>query len=364
MAELAEPAPASNESLVSRLCATHLQPRPEIARLIERAREDLDAPTAQTWALGLLEVLSANPEDELALEALLVLGLAHPDVHQRHRIGMPQEGRRLAVLLERSGDAVRAEHLLDLLIEQNRGDAALQADLAALVRRSGSLGRKVERHLRAAEEAVQQGNRAEAVRWLREVLALDPRRRDVARMIRDLRFEESQVREGWVRRSRLALIACAAVAVLAVVVGRERQISEELGALPEARPGDLLSTQERLAALQEVFDANVAWVTMWSAGQERAALKAEAERLAAAEADARAKLADARARARILADAEFAQARLSADRLEFDEAREHFEKALRLAPQGWESRGQVEREVALLQQWKRDGTTVSKEGVR
>jgi len=172
------------------------------------------------------------------------------------------------------------------------------------------------------------------------------------------------VREGWVRRSRTALIACAAVAVLALVVGRERQISGELADLPEARPGDLLSTQERLAGLQEVFDANFAWVTMWSAGQERASLKAEIERLAAAEADARAKLADARARARILADAELAQARLSADRLEFAEAQEHFVKALRLAPQGWEARGQVEREVALIEQWKRDGTTVSKEGVR
>lgn len=364
MAELAQPAQESNESLVSRLCATHLQPRPEIARLIERAREDLDADTAQTWALGVLEVLSANSEDALALEALLVLGLAHPQVHQRHRIGMPQEGRRLAILLERSGDAVRAEHLLEVLIDQNRGDTALQTELSALVRRSGTLGRKVERHLRAAEEAVQQGNRAEAVRWLREVLALDPRRRDVARMIRDLRFEETQVRAGWVQRSRVALVACLAVAVVAVLIGRERRISEEIAALPAAKPGDLLSTQERLAALQEVFDANLAWVTMWSAGQERAALKTEAERLSAAEADAKARLAEARARARILADAELAQARVAADRFEFDSAQAHFEQALRLAPQGWESRGQVEREIALLVEWKRDGKTVSKEGVR
>ena len=364
MAELAEPAPASNESLVSRLCATHLQPRPEIARLIERAREELDVDTAQAWALGLLELLSSKPEDSLALEALLVLGLAHPDVHRRHRIGMPQEGRRLAVLLERAGDAVRAEHLLEVLIEQNRSDTTLQGDLAALVRRSGTLGRKVERHLRAAEEAVAQGNRAEAVRWLREVLALEPRRRDVARMIRDLRFEETQVRVGWVRRARTALVACAVVAVLAVLIGRERQIHEELAALPPARPGDLLSTQERVAALQEVFDANLVWATMWSAGQERAALKAEAERLAAAEADARARLAEARARARILADAEHAQARVAADRLEFDAAQQHFEQALRLAPQGWESRGQVEREIALLVEWKREGKAVSKEGVR
>jgi tetratricopeptide (TPR) repeat protein len=211
---------------------------------------------------------------------------------------------------------------------------------------------------------VKQGNRAEAVRWLREVLALDPRRRDVARMIRDLRFEETQVRDGWVRRSRVALVACLAVAVVALLIGRERQISGEIASLPPARPGDLLSTQERLAALQEVFDANMVWATMWSAGRERTALKTEAERLAAAEAAAKARLAEARARARILADAELAQARVAADRFEFDSAQTHFEQALRLAPQGWEARGQVEREIALLKEWKRDEQTALKAGDR
>lgn len=336
----------------SELCGADRSPRPALKALVENAATSIDGFTAQAWCLELLPYLTANPEDALALEALLVLGLAHTEVHARHRISMPQEGRRFAILLERAGDPQRAEDMLRLLLEMFPGNETLLGELEALERRDGSMGRRVERHLRSAEEALRGGRRDEALRWLREVLALEPRRRDVARMIRDLRFEEELSRENWRRRVRLAALACVGVVALAVFLGRERAIESERAALPVAQAGDLLSTRERLAGLEHLLEGNLFWLRMGGVSRECTLLRMEVERLELREVAQAARRTEARSRAALLADAERSQAFVAADRMDFDAALAHFRGALEVAPEHWEHREATQREVTLLEEWR------------
>lgn len=345
-------ASASIARMKSELCGADRTPRPALKPLVEHAATSIDGLTAQAWCLELLPYLTANPDDALALEALLVLGLAHTAVHDRHRISMPQEGRRFAILLERAGDPQRAEDMLRLLLEMFPGNETLLGELEALERRDGSMGRRVERHLRSAEEALRGGRRDEALRWLREVLALEPRRRDVARMVRDLRFEEELSRETWRRRVRLAALACVGVVALAVFLGRERAIEAERSALPAAQPGDLLSTRERLAGLEHLLAGNVFWLGMGGVSRECTLLQLEVERLELREVAAAQRRVEARSRAALLADAERSQAFVAADRMDFDAALAHFRGALEVAPDSWEHRDSTQREVALLEEWR------------
>jgi tetratricopeptide (TPR) repeat protein len=346
------PAPATIAIMKAELCGTDQSPRPALKLLVEKAAAELEGSVAHAWCLELLPYLTANPDDALALESLLVLGLAHPDVHSRHRISMPQEGRRFAILLERAGNPQRAEDMLRLLLDMFPTSETLKSELEALERRDGSMGRRVERHLRSAEEALREGRRGEAQRWLREVLALEPRRRDVARMIRDLRFEDELAREGWKRRVRLAALACVAVVALSVALWRERSIDAEYAALPSAAADDLLATRERLAGLDVLIDGNMFWLGMWGAARERSLLRVQEERLELREVAEAQRRSETRSRAALLADAERSQAFVAADRMDFDVALARFKGALEVAPEGWEHRDSTQREVALLEQWR------------
>ena len=87
--------------------------------------------------------MRSDAEWASVLEALLVLGLAHPEVFERHRISMPQEGRRFAILLERAGNPQRAEDMLRLLLEMFPTSETLKSELEALERRdSGVFGER------------------------------------------------------------------------------------------------------------------------------------------------------------------------------------------------------------------------------
>jgi len=344
-------APTGIARMKSELAGAERTPRPALKSLVEHAASAIDEPTAQAWCLELLPYLTANPDDALALEALLVLGLAHREVHDRHRISMPQEGRRFAILLERAGDSARAEDMLRLLLEMFPGNETLQLELRALERRDGSMGRRVERHLRSAEEALRAGQRDEALSNLREVLALEPRRRDVARMVRDLRFEAQLSRERWRLRLRRAALACVGVAALAVAFERERAIEAERAALPAARADDLVSSRERLAGLELLLESNVAWLGMGAVSRERTLLALSIERLEEREIAAAQRRLELRSRAALRADAERSAAFVAADRMDFERALSHFRGALEAAPEDWEHRASTQREVALLEQW-------------
>jgi hypothetical protein len=166
-----------------------------------RVAEEVDATTAEAYCRRLLAHLADDPQGVHELTALIVLGLAHPAVLETHRIPLGQEGRRLAHLLERDEQADRAQRLLELIAARSPEDRQIDHELASMMRRTGNADRLVERYMRRAEECVAGDRTKEAISWLQEILLIDRSRRDVARMIRDLRWGDQEKRVRW--RSRL-----------------------------------------------------------------------------------------------------------------------------------------------------------------
>ena len=322
---------------------------------LERAAAEFDKRTADAFGRALLDSLTEDPGNLRQLEALIILGLAHPDVLERHRISLAVEGRRLAVLLERAEEVERARSVLELLSGHMPGERTIDYELAGILRRSGNTDELVERYLRRAERAVAEGNVSEAIPWLQEVLLLDRTRRDVARMIRDLRYQAADRQTKRRQRNRLLAVVVLISAGATAIVGREARIHREYNELPAVVEGELTTLQQRRQGLERMIGDHRLWVGLLSATAERDELTqqiAECERESArrlrtqeAEALRRRELAEV-ARNRGLRHSELG---------EFLLALTEFERARELAGEDWESRAQVEADVAALRNWKAEG---------
>src|SRR5690606_16034759 len=110
---------------------------------------------------------------------------------------------------------------------------------------------------------------------------------DVARMIRDLRYQEveSRTRSRW--RMRLALILILISAATAGVILREQELAQRYALIPAAMADDLASHDARLAAVEQLQSSAIAWHGMFQVDTERSALRREIDRLVAREAQRR-----------------------------------------------------------------------------
>jgi hypothetical protein len=251
------------------------------AELAARAAKELDAATAQSYCRALLAHLADQPQSVAELEALIVLGLAHPKVLEAHRIPLAQEGRRLAHLLEREDQADRAQALLELIAARSPEDRQVDHDLASMMRRTGNADRLVERYMRRAEDCVASARTKEAISWLQEILMIDRSRRDVARMIRDLRWGDQEKRLRWRSRLRTSAIVLLLGAAVTFVIQRERDVASRFDAVPPAVSGDLASLRARLGQLERLESENPFSVRLFEASRERAHLKVEITQLEA-----------------------------------------------------------------------------------
>ncbi len=322
--------------------------RPDFKESVGKASGLVDEATAEAQCDALLERLSADANDVLVLEKLVILGLARPEVFERRRIPVLQEGRRLAVLLERAGNTERAQAVLELLLARKPSDRVIERELSSLMRRNGNLSRLVERHLARADECVRAGRRDEAVRWLREVLMLDPQRRDVARMIRDLNYADVERRGAWRKGAKAAAIALVCMSGLSGVVWREASIDERFARIPDAPNGDMVAMQARLNALDDLVNESPLWMGLFQVSRERAALRENLQRMRAERAEQEAKEAQARALATTLAESQYALAQIAANQYDFAQMREHLEAALSYAPADWKERESIRRELEAL----------------
>lgn len=322
---------------------------------MERAAADFDELTAQAFARALLDALCDAPQDVRKLEALLILGLAHPEVLAANRIPLESEARRLAVLLERGGESARARCLLELVASRTPAAEGIEEDLGAMTRRTDSSGQLIDRYLARSDEEVQAGHVGEAIRWLQQVLVLDPNRRDVARMIRDLRFQDSERRARTKRRLRLLAFVTTISTVVGGVLLRELHLERSYQSLPQAVEDDSLSVQARIARLDELIEANRFWIGGFRAVNEKRALERSLEALRAREELDRREL-DERRTVRLQA-AEDARVlgMQSAHEGQLDEALVQLRNALQLAPQDWEHRERVTQDVAAIEQWRSEG---------
>lgn len=326
-----------------------------LRKQLQHAAAEFDKRTADAFGRALLDSLCEDPGNLRQLEALIVLGLAHPDVLEKHRISLAVEGRRLAVLLERAGEVDRARSVLELLAGYMPEERTIDHELAGILRRSGNTDELVERYLRRAEAAVEEGRINEAIPWLQEILLLDRTRRDVARMIRDLRYQESDRVRSRTRRNRLLVLLVLLSAALTAVVGREVDIRRDYAALPAADEDDPESLYDRQEALADLIAKHRVWLGVLSATSERDRLTSQiADHERETDRAARAQDSERRRRAE-QADASRMRALMYSERGEYAKAIADFEQALELAHEDWKHRQQVERDLVALREWQAGG---------
>ncbi len=299
----------------------------------------------------ILELLGPTAgEDAQAdvLSAALVLAVAFPRLAERHEITAVVHGRRLAGRLERDGDVAGACGALRLVSEVQPGNKTIERALAALMRRQGMVQDLVDRYLARAQQLLDQGSHQEAIPWLREVLQLDRSRKDVARTIRDLRFEE--VAQGKVkgRHVSVALIVVLIAGGLALVGMREAKVRQEFAGLPLAVEGNLGSLRERYDALGMFIERYPIWHGSLEAMQEHSDLKEVIGRINAEElAKREQESADRRLRdtmannARLLGDT-------SAQEEDFPAALARFREALEVASDTWPERARTQRDIDAI----------------
>lgn len=351
---------SENRLLVAEVVASlsgHSPGEPEVEGLmiqVERAATEFDGPTAEAFARALLDFLTEEPSSLKELEALITLGLAHPKVLTKFRIPLAQEGRRLAVLLENEGAMDHAQSLLEVLASRFPEDRSIDKDLAAFMRRSGNGDLLIERYLALAEECVQAGKPLEAVPWLQEILLLDRNRRDVARMIRDLRWEEAQ-RIATRRRRVTTLTVALAVSMLLSLFGwREWTLASQLDSLPTVSHDDSAGLRESLAQVDALISENPLWMGAFRASRQRLELRAQVDRIDAVEESRhRARIQEAARKLDIAENARVAGRDASADR-EFVTALGHFERSLDIAPDDWEHRPRVQADIDAIRTWLKD----------
>lgn len=310
----------------------------EVSRM---SREDLDA-----CLDALLEGVDQDAPD-IAL-ALAIVGLAQPAVLEARGRSALATGRKAAACLERSGDPEGALALIVALRARHRGHGALDRDYEAIVRRMGMVRDLADRYLQRANHLLRSGKDEEAIGWLREVLVLEPGRKDVARRIRDLRLK-SEGRVGRARVPRKLILAATLVPLLlaALVVG-DLSVRERFEALPSGRRDDIASLEARLGALEAFARRFPVWSGAVRVLRERSELRVEL-----AEARERAAVAEERRvleqqEALELAESLRFRGRTAADEGHLSEAATFFRQALDAAPPDWEHGARLARDIEAI----------------
>ncbi len=319
---------------------------------IERAAKELDDEAARKSGEAVLDRLAKDPYDQRALEALIVLGLSHPDVLAEHKVPLGQEGKRLAMLLERRGEVDRAHALLELLAQKLPTDKKITHQLASMLRRTGNADRLVERYLVRAREAVAAGRPMDAVPWLQEALLIDRSRRDIARMIRDLRFESLERRERTVYHLKRILVIAFICALCAGAFLWEQRCEREYAAIPPADMAELASLRERLNALDDLMDRAPLWLGVMKVSSERAELRISIQKIVSSKAESERAIQDARDRQIEQADAAMTRGQMKSENGEFSAALADFKEALEACPSDWSERPRVEKNIQAILDWQ------------
>ncbi len=317
---------------------------------MRRAADEFDQRTAEAFARALLESLCSETVDLRRLEALLILGLAHPTILDRHRISLRTEGRRLASMLEAQGQVERARCLIEVLDQRvGADDLEVEAE-GGTGKPRAEVEAEIETYLKRADQCAALGRNTEAIRWLQEIVTLDRNRRDVARMIRDLRWSEKERQAKGRKRLRVAGVLLVVAALVAGVFMRESYIGTAFGDLPPSN-GQIQSLRERLSSVDALVDDHKLWFGMGSVLREQTRLRREISSIEAAAAEVEHQAALERARK--VEDAEAARSRgmLLAQQGHFEEALADLRQALELADPTWSEREQVVANVAAIEAW-------------
>ena len=318
-------------------------------RVLEAA--NLDHETIEDCVEVLLASASGEDPDPEVLEALTILGLSQPRISAPLGVSAVAHGRRLAARLERDGEVDHAIAVLEILGEHHPGHRALERDLAALMRRTGMVSNLIERYVDRAQALLKEGRTQEAIAWYREVMLLDRSRKDIARKIRDLRYQEIDEKKNKKRRRRIAVGVLVVTVVLSLGFLHEKGVYDAFQRLAGCREGDLTSMRARLDALESFVDDHPVWHGSLGVLAERSRLRVEIEHLedeVRLQEDA---VRDEMARKIEAADLARKRAWLLARADDYEGALHELGSALELAPPDWAHRERVERDVASIEKY-------------
>ena len=321
-------------------------------RLSEVAR--FDAPFVRECVDVLSTPLGTVECDAEVLEAITLLGLTHPELVQALGTNALQTGLALAAQLEKRGQPDFAHAVFDLMAESFPNDRTLERAVASFMRRQGKLLDLVERYLERANILLKQGKTNEGIAWLREVLLLDRSRKDVARTIRDLRFQDLTSKRSRKNRARLALSVLLLSLTISFLGIREISIRRAFEDLSPATPGDLATMEARLNDLEIFVKRHPVWHGALSVLEERSRLRVNIDHLRTVE-EERVE-SEERERALRLEAVFLARERgkLLASAGDFPGAVKEFERALEMAPQDWEERARTERDIVAIKEVLRE----------
>jgi tetratricopeptide (TPR) repeat protein len=319
---------------------------------MKRAADEFDQRTAEAFARALLESLCAEEIDLRRLEALLILGLAHPTILDRHRISLRTEGRRLATMLEHQGQVERARCLLETIQARAGAEDDLIVDTGSddASQPKARNEEQIDVLLRRADECAARGKTAEAIHWLQEVVLIDRNRRDVARMIRDLRWQGNERKARNLRRLKLAGLILVVGGLVAGITARETQIAQQYQGVPPAA-GDLASLRERLASIDGLVDANHFWFGMSGALREQSRLRRDISTMEQKAAEIAHEATIARDQKIELADLAMSRGMLLAQQGHFEQALTDLRQALVLSDKSWSERAKIQANVDAIEAW-------------
>jgi tetratricopeptide (TPR) repeat protein len=309
-----------------------------------------------------LQVLSKSigggeDDDPEILEALVVLGLSQPELAQQTGLSPLATGRKLAARLERGGEADHALAVLELLAEHFPGQKTLERDLAGLMRRKGMVQELVERYIAQAQKLLKQGKDGEAIEWLREVLLLDRTRKDIARMIRDLRYQEADTFKERKKRWRVASLSLGLSLLLTTGFLHEYVVLKEFEQLTPLTNGDQAAMNQRLGELETFMERHPIWHGSLKVVGERAHLRIEIDRIHQKQLLAEDKRHEELVRRREEANLARERGLLAFDAGDYLAALSEFQQALELSPPEWPVRERLERDIQAIHAFIDDPVT-------
>lgn len=309
----------------------------------------MDNRTAEECVEVLSSVAGGEGADPEVLEALVIVGLAKPDLAKRLNLPTLATGRRLAARYERSVDVDGALAVLELLQQHFPRQESLERDLAQLMRRQGMVKDLVSRYFDRARKLMREGRHNEAAGWLREVLQLDPGRKDAARLLRDLRFKGASRRPRSPGSFRFLFVGTVLSVLLSYGFLREFRLREELRVMPAAVPGNMASLRRRLADVEEFIGAHPIWHGALQLLAERSELRVQLsvlEEKERAEQEQRERVVEER-----LESAELCRQRglMQAQSGDFRAAVESFREALQYGGREWVHYERVTRDLSALE---------------
>ena len=219
------------------------------------------------------------------------------------------------------------------------------------MRRQGMVRDLADRYLDRAQSLIREGRTEEAIGWLREILQLDEGRKDVARLIRDLRFQESSLEKIPRIRWRSVLAALLVSLGASLVFLREFRLLEqyrEITPLLEDKPG---SVAERLAELERFIEANPAWHRSFHVLKERSTLRIELDRVEERSLVLQQRREQQQRERLLSADAAMHRGSSFADATDWNKALTEFGRALELGGESWVHRDQVQRDVDAIRDY-------------